>query len=222
MLMLAPAHAQRVAVDQQTAASAQAAVQKLGVEMMKGNFKYGQDRMYPRWKRRLAKRVGGMDKLEAQLVAAQQRKAKMGLRVTAFQAKWPASFFKVWPVKKINQATGKPVMVKAPKVDPITGDPVLDENGQEIMVDSFALEYHWLAIVPTVTRVQIPDAKLPGKLYELEESSYTVTVSKVGKNDWHFLTGLKPTVQDLRSLFPLLLKDDLEKALPKPSAREIK
>ncbi len=56
----------QVAVDHNVATSAQAAVQKLGLEMMKGNFKFGQDRIYPRWKRRLAKRVGSMEKLEAQ------------------------------------------------------------------------------------------------------------------------------------------------------------
>ena len=56
--------AQRIVVDPAIAEQAQAAVQKLGIELMKGNFTYSQERMYPRWKRRLAKRVGSMEELK--------------------------------------------------------------------------------------------------------------------------------------------------------------
>ncbi len=191
----------QVAVDHNVAISAQKAVQKLGLEMMKGNFKFGQDRMYPRWKRRLAKRVGSMEQLEAQLAAAAQQKINMQLAVTAFNARLPTSFFSVWRAKKI---------------DPRTGKPMRDATGREIIVD------HWLAVVPTKTRVKFPDAKIPGKNYLLEEEGYTIAISEKGANDWHFMTGLKPTIQDLRSLFPTLPNTAKELGLPRSVAREIK
>ena len=194
-------HAQKVAVDPAIGASAQAAVQKLGFEMMKGNFKYGQERMYPRWKRRLAKRVGSLEKLEAQLAAASQQRVDMRLAVTAFRAAPPTAFFNVWKSEKIN---------------PVTGVPVEDALGKVIIVE------HWLAVVPTTTRVRVPDAKLVGKNYVLEEQSYTIAISEKGSNIWSFLTGMKPTIQELRSLFPSLPRGEKELGLPKSSAREIK
>ena len=76
----------RAVVTPAVAESAQKAVQKLGNEMIKGNFEYGQQRMYPRWKRRLAKRYGSMEKLNAALALAAQQKIIMQLSVVAFQA----------------------------------------------------------------------------------------------------------------------------------------
>lgn len=187
--------------DPMVATSAQAAVQKMGVEMMKGNFKFGHERMYPRWKRRLAKRHGGMAKLELGLSKAVQQQEKMGMSVTAFHAELPTSFFSVW---------------RAKKRDPQTGEVVRDARGREIVVE------HWLAIVPTVTRVMIADPKKGGKIRTLEEKSYTVAVSEKGTNDWYFMTGMKPTIQDLRSMFPLLPPDKKDLGLPVSSAREIK
>jgi len=191
----------QVAVDHNVATSAQAAVQTLGLEMMKGNFKFGQDRIYPRWKRRLAKRVGSMEKLEAQLVAAAQQKISMQFAVTAYSARLPASFFSVWRAKKI---------------DPRTGKRVLDATGREIIVE------HWLAVVPTTTRVKYPDIQQGGKIRVLEEDGYTIAISEKGANDWHFMTGLKPSIQDLRSLFPTLPNTAKELGLPKSVAWEIK
>ncbi|MFK7910585.1 MAG: hypothetical protein AB8F34_08280 [Akkermansiaceae bacterium] len=191
----------RVAVEPAVAVSAQAAVQKLGQEMMKGNFEYGQQRMYPRWKRRLAKRYGGMEKLEAALAGAAQQKIKMRLAVVAFQADRPTSFFSVWRTKKFN---------------PLTNKPVKDAAGNFVIVE------HWLAFVPTTTRVKIPDSNQGGKMVTAEEKSYTTVISEKGSNDWYFMTGLKPSIQDLRGLFPTLPPKKEELGLPPSSAREIK
>ncbi len=195
------ADAQRAVVDPAIADQARSAVQKLGVELMKGNFKYSQERMYPRWKRRLALRVGGMDRLEAQLRSGDQQRVRMGIMVTDYRAGEPSSFFDVWRASKIHPGTGKAV---------------LDAEGREIIVS------HWLAVVPTWTQVKVPDPQQGGKVRTLEEKSYTVAISEKGSGEWYFLTGMNPTIQDLRSLFPSLPADENELGLPESSAREIK
>ena len=191
----------QVAVAPEVAVSAQLAVEKLGQEMMKGNFEYGQQRMYPRWKRRLAKRYGGMEKLESALAMAAQQKIKMRLAVVGFEALRPTSFFSVW---------------RTPKYDPVTQQPIKDTSGKVIVVE------HWLAIVPTTTRVRVPDPHKGGQLRTLEERGYSVAVSEKGQNDWYFMTGLKPSIQDLRGLFPTLPQRQGELGLPPSSVREIK
>lgn len=190
-----------VAVDPVIADSAQAAVQKLGIEMMKDNFQYGINNMYPRWKRRLAKRMGGEDKLDAALAKSLQQQVKLKMKVVGYQAGKPTTFFSVW---------------KAKKIDPRTGKPALDATGRERIVS------HWLAIVPTVVRIRIPDPQRGGLMREIEEKSYTTVVSEKGTNQWHFMTNMKPTVKDLRGLFPSLPVDESAFNFPPSSAREIK
>ncbi|BDS05788.1 hypothetical protein NT6N_08280 [Oceaniferula spumae] len=190
-----------VAVDPMISDSARAAVQKLGVEMIKGNFQYSIDRIYPRWKRRLAMRNGGMEKLDAALAQSVQGQIKMQMKVVGYQVGQPTAFFSVWRAKKIDAATGKPV---------------IDATGREVIVT------HWLAVVPTVIRVKVPDPNMGGKIREIEESTYSLAISEKGSNDWYFMTGMKPTVQDLRSLFPSLPADEKALHLPPSKAREIK
>ena len=193
--------AQRVVVDPAIADQAQAAVQKLGVELIRGNFKYSQERMYPRWKRRLAKRIGSIEELEAQLASGDQQRVKMGLIVTSYQAARPTAFFDVW---------------RAKQVDAVTGQVARDGRGDEIIVS------HWLAVVPFTTQIKIPDPQQGGRMRTLEEKSYTIAIAEKGSDQWYFLTGMKPTIQDLRSLFPSLPIDKNELGLPESSAREIK
>ncbi len=194
-------NAQGVVVDPMIAGAARSAVQKLGVELMRGNFKYSHERMYPRWKRRLATRAGGMRELEQKLAMGERQRVKLGVIVTDYKADKPTAFFDVW---------------RAKKVDPLTGKPVVDSYGKAIVVS------HWLAVVPTVTQVKIPDPQQGGKVRTLEEQSYTIAISEKGSNEWYFLTGMKPTISDLRSLFPSLPSDENELGLPESVAREIK
>lgn len=194
-------NAQRVVVDPTIAGDARSAVQRLGFELMKGNFKYSHERMYPRWKRRLATRVGGMRELEQKLALGERQRIKLGVAVTDYKAHKPTAFFDVW---------------RAKKVDPLTGETVLDSYGKATVVS------HWLAVVPTVTTVKIPDPQQGGKVRTLEEESYTIAISEKGSNEWYFLTGMKPTISDLRSLFPSLPSDEDELGLPESIARELK
>ncbi len=191
----------QVAVDAATAKSAQAAVEKMGFEMMKGNFGYAHERMYPRWKRRLAARSGGIDKLNTKLAASLEQNNKMKVNVTSLRALMPTTFFSVWRSKKIDDRTGQPIKNSA---------------------GNFVVVEHWLAIVPTITRVKIPDPNKGGVIRELEENGYTVAISEKGSNQWYFMAGLKPTPQDLRGMFPSLPADTSALGLPASSMREIK
>ena len=193
-------HAQ-VAVDRQTELTAQQAVQTLGNELMKGNFDYSYEKIYPRWKRRLVKRYGGEKAFNAQLEKANQQKENARFVISSYKALQPAAFFSVWRAKKIDDRTGKPIQ---------------NHLGQEVIVE------HWLAIVPTVTSIKIPISDMPGKVREVEESSYTVAVSEKGTNDWRFMTGLRPSVKELRSMFPTLPSTEKELGIPAASIREIK
>lgn len=190
-----------VIVDPAISASAKAAVQKLGLEMMKGNFQHGVNNMYPRWKRRLAKRLGSMAKLDAALARSTQQQVKMQMKVVGYQVGEPTSFFSVWKAKKIDSKTGKPF---------------IDATGREQVIS------HWLAVVPTVVRVRVPDPQKGGVIREIEESGYVLAVSEKGSSQWHFLTAMKPSIQDLRSLFPSLPADEKALRLPPSKAREIK
>ena len=100
-------------------------------------------------------------------------------------------------------------------LESVTGGEVLDANNNPIIVE------HWLAVVPTLTRVKVRDPQ-KGIMRELEEGSYTVAISEKGSGKWTFLTGMKPTVKDLRGMFPTLPKDEKALGLPKGSVREIK
>ena len=188
-------------VDPAISASAKAAVQKLGVEMMKGNFQHGIQNMYPRWKRRLAKRVGSMAKLDAALTRSAQQQVQTQMQVIGYQVGQPTAFFNVW---------------KAKKIDSRTGQPFIDATGRETIVS------HWLAVVPTVVRVRVPDPNKSGMIRVIEESGYALVVSERGSNQWYFMTGMRPSIQDLRSLFPSLPADEKSLRLPPSKVREIK
>ena len=201
MVSLTLSTSAQVLVDQAVARSAQAAVQKFGLEMMKGNLDYGNERIYPRWKRRLAKRYGGNAQLNAALQEASRQKLAMKYSVTVFQASVPSLFFDVW---------------RAPKVNAVTGLPVTNAMGRDVVVE------HWLAVVPTLTRLKIADPQMGGKIREIEERGYSVTVSEKGSDDWYFLTGMVPNEQNLRALFPKLPANFKALGFPEIVTREIK
>lgn len=173
----------------EVALEAQHAVDALGKAMLAGDFSYGQKRIYPRWKRRLAIKVGGIDKLESHL--AQARAKQKDFILLSFKTALPTRFFSVWPTAQ------------------------KDSLGKQALVS------HWLVIVPTTTRLRIADPQRGGQFRELEEKGYILTISQKGSHQWFFLTGLRPSAFELRSLFPSLPINPNAWGLPPTSLREI-
>ncbi|MGC4015205.1 MAG: DUF3520 domain-containing protein [Luteolibacter sp.] len=62
-------------------ASAVSAVEQLGKEVVAGHYQAALDSMYPEWKQRLAKRAGGLNKLDAQLREVPDMLLKGGITI---------------------------------------------------------------------------------------------------------------------------------------------
>ena len=171
---MGPVSAQVVDPPPGVATSAVAAVEKLGDQVVRGNHRYAIDRMFPRWKARMAKRLGGMDKLEKQLEKVNEEMRLQGIHFMSFKPAGVPQVFEVWPGKKTETVDGKEV---------------------EVMIKT-----KWLVLIPTVTRFRIIDDV--GKYRYIESKGFQIAVSDKGKNDWYFMDGASVTVADLRSLFP--------------------
>jgi hypothetical protein len=65
--------------------SAVQATEALGEKVVMGNHKVAVDRMYPRWKQRMAKRKGGVAELERELAGIGEIMARNGMSLTSFK-----------------------------------------------------------------------------------------------------------------------------------------
>lgn len=124
---LIPAHADFG--PRSVALEAQKAVQAMGDEMRAGNYEVSIANMYPRWKKRLAARKGGMQRLDQQLTKAINDIKTSGIIIQSYIAHEPSVVYGVWP--------GKATV-----------------NGEETLVTK-----EWLALVPTnaVYRIALPN-----------------------------------------------------------------
>jgi hypothetical protein len=154
--------------------SAVAAVQKLGDEVVRGRHEYAIERMYPRWKERTAKRLGGMEALERQLAGVGEEMRRLGISMLAFKPSGVPKVYEVWPGKKVE---------------------VIDGKEQEVLVKT-----KWMVFIPTVTKLRIIDDV--GKYRYIERKGFQVAIADKGSKDWTFMDGGGITVADLRSLFP--------------------
>ncbi len=161
-------------------ASAVASVEKLGAEVVKGNYQVAIDRMMPTWKERMAKRSGGMEELKKQLAGLALQMSRNGVSMISFKPEGEPRSYEVWPGKKKTVVDGKE-----------TEDLIYTK---------------WLVIIPTITQLRIMKDR---KFHTIESHSFQVAVSDKGANDWTFIEGSGVTVADLRSLF-LTLPADVE------------
>jgi hypothetical protein len=179
-------------VPPEVAASAVAAVAKLGDEVVLGRYQVAVDRMNPLWKERAAARMGGMDALEKQLAGVAAQMVQQGISMISFKPQGQPRVYQVSPGKKLIKQGGADV---------------------EKLVYT-----KWLVLVPTATKFRIMREGIPKPLV-IESTSYQVAVSDKGRTDWSFIdgAGLKPS--DLRGLF-ITLPQDLE--LPPVEKREVR
>ena len=173
-------------------AAAVQAVSDLGREVVQGRYQVATERMFPQWKERAAVRLGGMEKLDAQLAAVADQMLKQGISITSFVPQGEPRAFEVIPGKKVSVVGGKEV--------------------EQLIYTK------WLVLVPTVTtfRAFLPNDPKP---VNIESTSFQIAISDKGKNHWTFIDGSGVSVNDLRSLF-INLPQTLE--LPPLEKRQLK
>jgi hypothetical protein len=172
--------------------SAVTAVESLGKEVVLGKYQLAIDRMYPQWKERTAKKMGGMEKLEKQLEEVSKQMLKRGISITDFKPQGQPRAFEVYPGKAVQ---------------------IIDGKETEVMRYT-----KWLVIVPTVTRARMLIDGDPIPL-NFESTGFQVAISDKGSNEWFFIDGSAVTVNELRSLF-ITLPENME--LPPLEKKQIK
>ena len=188
-------HAQDVETQQvppAVTASAVKAVSELGREVVLGRYQVAIERMYPVWKERTAKRMGGVEKLQMQLENVSKQMLQQGVSITDFTPAGQPRAFEVYPGKIVETIDGK-------KVE--------------------KLRYtKWLILVPTVTKFR---AMIKGDpvAVNIESTGFQVAICEKGKDEWSFIDGSAVTVNELRSLF-ITLPQDLE--LPPLEKKQIR
>jgi len=175
----------QVAAPAEVTAAAVAAVKAMGDQVVLGRHQEAIKRMYPQWKESVAKREGGMEKLEAKLAGIVKQMNEQGVQVLSFRPEGVPTAYEVGPGKE-----------------------VVEENGKKV---EKMIYKQWLLLIPTVTEYRITK---PGKGGELPKflvitsSGFQVAISDKDKNDWTFIDGSGVTVPELRRLF-ITLPDTL-------------
>lgn len=155
--------------------SAIAAVEGLGKRVVMGDHKAAIDSMYPQWKKRIALRLGGIEKLEAQLEGIGGEMARNGVSIISFKTQGAPRVYEVWPGK-------------APEGGDEEAAPVFDK---------------WLLLIPTVIQFRIMQGD-PPEPYVINSYGFQVAIADKGRNNWTFINGSDVSVADLRSLFASL------------------
>ena len=175
----------QVAAPAEVTSAAVAAVKAMGDQVVLGRHQEAINRMYPQWKESVAKREGGMEKLEAKLAGIVKQMNEQGVQVLSFRPEGIPTAYEVGPGKE-----------------------VVEENGKKV---EKMIYKQWLLLIPTVTEYRITQ---PGKGGELPKflvitsSGFQVAISDKDKNDWTFIDGSGVTVPELRRLF-ITLPDTL-------------
>ena len=175
----------QVAAPAEVTSAAVAAVKAMGDQVVLGRHQEAIKRMYPQWKESVAKREGGMEKLEAKLAGIVKQMNEQGVQVLSFRPEGVPTAYEVGPGKE-----------------------VVEENGKKV---EKMIYKQWLLLIPTVTEYRITK---PGKGGELPKflvitsSGFQVAISDKDKNDWTFIDGSGVTVPELRRLF-ITLPDTL-------------
>jgi len=165
--------------------SAKAGVQQLGNKIKIGDYLFGYNTMYDRYKKRQESHHG-KEKLKQQILNAPNRMMKMAASIESFRAERPTGFFRVHPMIKPE--------IKAKLA---TGELTQTKPGDEY--------YHWMVIVPTTQKWKFLSPK-GGKPRYLKRTGFQIAIAKEtdlpGQEKWTFIGEVK--VQELRFLFPSL------------------
>ena len=172
---------------------AETATRNLGQQVVRGNYAFALQRMYPRWKKRAAKKLqGGEAELERRLDEIPRQMARQGITMLKYE------------VKK-----------------PVVGHEVVLLRGEDKAGRPIQMFLEWLVFVPTRAEYRVidPQTRLPKRV---ETLGYQIAVNKKGTADWHFIDGRNLTIADLRSFFPSLPENQKLLGLPRVGGGEIK
>lgn len=175
----------QVAAPAEVTSAAVAAVKAMGDQVVLGRHQEAIRRMYPQWKESVAKREGGMAKLEAKLAGIVKQMNEQGVQVLSFRPEGIPTAYEVGPGKE-----------------------VVEENGKKV---EKMIYKQWLLLIPTVTEYRITKPGQGGELPKflvITSSGFQVAISDKDKNDWTFIDGSGVTVPELRRLF-ITLPDTL-------------
>jgi len=178
-----------IAVPPHIAPSAAAAVQQLGEKIKIGDFLYGYNTMYDRYRKRQEVRHGEQ-KFKAEVLNAKNVMLKLAASIQSYKTEntreRPMGFFKV-------QASIRPEI----KAKLATGEIKEIAPGDEY--------YHWMVIVPTTQTWKFL-SQTGGKPRYLKREGFQIAIAKEtdlpGQENWTFIGEVKEQV--LRSYFPSL------------------
>ena len=157
---------------------AEEATRALAEQVLRGNHAAALQRMYPRWKKRAAKKLkGGEEELARRLADIPKQMARNGITMLSYEVKKPVTAHEVVLLRGQDKA-GRPIQ----------------------------MFLEWLVFVPTRAEYRVidPQTRLPKKV---ETLGFQIAVNKKGTAEWHFIDGRTLTIADLRSFFPTLPKD---------------
>lgn len=173
-------------------AEARLAVQTLADEVRRGNLKATAEKMYPRWRKRLAARIGGERVLAAELEAARRMMKQQGIVIESYTALQAGQAIGVRPGKGVETVNGEQ---------------------REVLTTT-----EWMVFVPTVAVWRVIDPET-GRPRRVERRSFQVAVRPKAGDEWTFIDGTNLNLSDLRGLFPGVADTTL---FPERSGKELR
>ncbi len=171
---------------------AELATRAMGQQVLEGNFRVALDRMYPRWKKRAAKKLaGGEGELARRLAEIPKEMTRQGISMLKYEVQKPTS---------------------AHEVVLLRGE---DRQGKAVQ-----MYLEWLVFVPTRAEYRIIDPKTR-LARKIETLGFQIALNKKGTPDWYFIDGRNCTITDLRSFFPGLPDNQKLLGMPKVGGGEI-
>jgi hypothetical protein len=153
--------------------SATFAVSDLANQVLQGNYQIAIDKMYPEWKKNIARKLGGLDIFNQKLAGIQKAMTENGVTMLEFKP------------------TLSPQLLEGGVSTIIQGS-----DSQNQSADAMK----WIVIVPTTTRLRILKEGTPMPIL-IQSKGYQIAITDKDKRDWTFIDGSGLKLSELRELF---------------------
>lgn len=184
---------------------AQAAVQVVVNQTIRGDFKAALDSMNPEFLNMIARPFGGPKRLKAQYL---KQMKEMGANGVTFQAAI---------TRRADSAFEVDYGFEDLLVD---GQKVIGPDGKPKQVARYR---KWMVFVPTVKDFQYLDkAKNPAELRRFRKWDFEIAISPKGQENWTFVNGNGMNALQLRKVFKFLPKEDKDYQFPEIKNEELK